>query len=212
MSRDGLPEALRGSLHAIHRRLLGLFLNRLDLLEEHMQLVAQEVSQAMDDHQPAIARLSRLPGLGADAAQQILAELGPSAAAFPSAAQVSSWVGACPGREESAGESKSNRSPKGNRPMRRLLNQCAWAAVKTKDSYFQQLFQRMVPRLGAKKAIWAVAHRLLKVIWKVLHQGVEYIEHGPLALNEKARKRRKQRLIRELRGSGIRGSCRGHTS
>jgi transposase len=195
-------EALRGSLHDVHRRLLGLFLDRLDLLEEQMELVTKQISQAMDLHQQAIARLCQVPGLGSEAAHQILAELGPAAAAFPSAAQLSSWVGVCPGQEESAGESKSNRSPKGNRSMRRLLNQCAWAAVKTKDSYFQHLYRRLVPRLQVKKSIWAVAHRLLKLIWKVLHQGVKYVEHGPLALNEKARKRRKQRLIRELRSLG----------
>jgi transposase len=82
--------------------------------------------------------------------------------------------------------------------MRRLLNQLAWAAVKAKDSYFQGLFRRLVPRLGVKKAIWAVANRLLKVIWRILHDKVEYIEYGPLARNEQARKKRKQRLVREL--------------
>src|SRR5437588_11280024 len=127
----------------------------------------------------AVARLCRVRGGRRDAAHQILAELGPTAAAFPSAPQACSWVGACPGREESAGQSTSNRAPKGNRPMRRLLNQCASAAVKTKDSFFQHLFRRLTPRLGVKKAIWAVAHRLLKIIWKILHQGVEYVEHGP---------------------------------
>jgi transposase len=202
VSRDGLMGALRGSLHPMHRQLLGLFLDRLDLLEEQMELVTKQISQAMDLHQQAIGRLCQVPGLGSEAAHQILAELGPTAAAFASARQVSSWVGVCPGREESAGESKSNRSPKGNRPMRRLLNQCAWAAVKTKDSYFQHLYRRLVARLGVKKSVWAVAHRLLKLVWKILHRGVDYIEHGPLGLNEKARKRRKQRLIRELRSLG----------
>lgn len=202
VSRADLMEALRGGLHEVHRRLLGFFLDRLDLVEEQMELVTKEISQAMNFHQQAIARLCRVPGLMSEAAHQIVAELGPTAAAFPSAQQASSWVGACPGREESAGQSKSNRSPKGNRPMRRLLNQCAWAAVKTKDSFFQHLFRRLTPRLGVKKAIWAVAHRLLKLIWKILHQGVEYVEHGPLVLNEKARKRRKQRLLRELRSLG----------
>ena len=68
-----------------------------------------------------------------------LAEMGPEAATFPSAGQAASWVGVCPGREESTGKSNNNRSPKGNRPMRRLLNQLAWAAVHTKGSYFQDL-------------------------------------------------------------------------
>jgi hypothetical protein len=86
------------------------------------------------------------------------------------------------------------RSPsatsKGNRPMRRLLNQLAWAAVRTKGSYFQDLFRRLLVRKGPKLAIWAVAHRLLRVIWKVLHQKVCYIEHGPRSGDPKAIQKR----------------------
>ena len=87
--------------------------------------------------------------------------------------------------------------------MRRLLNQAAWASAKTKDSHFQHLFRRLVPRLGVKKAIVAVAHHLLKVIWKILHHHVDYQEFGPLAANELARNRRKQKLLRELRRLGF---------
>jgi hypothetical protein len=86
--------------------------------------------------------------------------------------------------------------------MRQLLNQLAWSATKAKDSYLQLLFRRLLPRLGVKKAIWAIAHRLSRLIWKILHAGVHYIERGPLALNEKALHRRKQMLIRELRKLG----------
>ena len=82
--------------------------------------------------------------MGLYSAHQIIAEMGPEAATFPSAGQAASWMGVCPGREESAGESNNNRSPKGNRPLRRLLNQLAWAAVRNKDSYFQDLFRRLV--------------------------------------------------------------------
>jgi transposase len=102
---------------------------------------------------PELSKVYEVPGLGLDSAQQIIAEIGPEAASSPSAGQVASWVGVCPGREESAGESHSNRSPKGNRPMRRLLNQVAWAAVRTKGSYFQNLFRRLLVRKGAKVAI-----------------------------------------------------------
>ncbi len=202
VGRSGLMDALSGQLHQVHRKLLGLALDRLNLIEQQMEELDQQISQAMQGHNQAIVRLCGLPGLGVGSAQQIVAEMGPEAATFPSASQAASWVGVCPGREESAGESKSNRSPKGNRQMRRLLNQLAWAAVKAKDSYFQHLFRRLVPKLGIKKAIWAVAHRLLKLIWKVLHQKVDYIEHGPVALDERARNRRKQRLLRELRRMG----------
>jgi transposase len=94
-----------------------------------------------------------------EAAHQVIAEVGPQAVAFPSAAQLSSWVGFCPGQQEGAGVSQSDRSPKGNRVMWRWIIQVAWAAVKMKDCRFQHLFRRLIPKLGKKKAIWAVADR-----------------------------------------------------
>src|ERR1700720_3962016 len=100
----------------------------------------------LNQHQDAVKRLAQVPGLGVDSAQQIIAEVGATAATFPSASQLASWVGACPGDEETAGVSHSHRSPKGNRQMRRLLNQAANAAVKTKGSIFQLLYRRYVTR------------------------------------------------------------------
>jgi transposase len=198
-----LQEAVSGQIHDQHRILLRLFLDRLDLVDQQTVELGKVIGEAMKDHQTAITRLSLIPGLGIDSAHQMVAELGPEAAAFPSAAQCCSWVGVCPGRQESAGISESNRCPKGNPTMRRLLNQAAWASVKTKDSHFQDLFRRLVPRLGIKKAIVAVAHHLLKVIWKILHEKVQYQEFGALANNERARNRRKQKLVRELRRLGF---------
>jgi transposase len=101
--------------------------------------------------------LAEVPGLGVDSAQQILAEVGADAAAFPSAKNLASWVGVCPGEEQSAEVSKSTRSPKGNRNMRRLLNQAAHAAVKTKGSVFEWVFGRLRTRLAYQEAIWAIA-------------------------------------------------------
>jgi len=124
-------------------------------------------------------RLAEVPGYGVASAQQVIAEVGPAAATFPSPGQLSSWVGICPGREESAAVSKNNRSPKGNQVMRRVLNQVAHAAVKTKGSIFQALNRRLVTRLGHNKAIWAIAHRLCRLTWKILHPGARYTELGP---------------------------------
>jgi transposase len=131
----------------------------------------------------------------------VIAKVGPAAVAFPSAEQLSSWVGTCPGREESAEVSKNNCSPKGNRMMRRVLNQVANAAVKSKGSVFQTVYRRLVVRLGHNKAIWAIAHRLCRLTWKILHQGVRYIEYGNRT-NPKAVKTRLNKLIRELRSLG----------
>ena len=85
--------------------------------------------------------------------------------------------------------------------MRRVLNQVANAAVKSKGSVFQTLYRRLVPRLGHNKAIWAIAHRLCRLTWKILHQGVRYIEYG-IRSNPKAVKTRMNKLIRELRSLG----------
>ena len=201
-SEEEVKAALGGQLHSLHCRLLRLSLDRVEQIDQQIGELDMDLGQAMQAHQEAIARLVALPGLGVDSAQQVIAQIGPEAAAFPTPEQLASWVGVCPGRQESAGVSMSQRSPQGNRPMRRLITQLAWAAVKAKESYFQILFRRWVPRLGAKKAIWAVAHRLLRLIWKVLHKGVSYEERGPLGLNKNALHRRKRRLLRDLRALG----------
>ena len=145
--------------------------------------------------------LAEVPGLGVDSAQQIIAEVGEQASTFPSAAELTSWVGTCPGKDESAEQNHSSRSAKGNKYLRRVLNQAAHAAVKRKGSYFQVVFRRLLPRLGYQSAIWAVAHRLCRVVWKILHEGVRFIEHG-IEPDPKAKMRHARRLAQALRKLG----------
>jgi transposase len=128
-------------------------LEELRVIETQMAQLDQEMASLLRQHHDAVHRLAQVPGLGVDSAQQILAEVGATAATFPSPKHLASWVGACPGEEESAGVNYSHRSPKGNRQMRRLLNQAANAAVKTKGSIFELVYRRFVPRLGHSQAI-----------------------------------------------------------
>jgi transposase len=123
-----------------------------------MDQLDHEMADLLRQHQEAVQRLAEVPGLGVGSAHQILAEVGAKAAAFPSEKHLASWIGVCPGEEESAGVSASNRCPKGNRFLRRLLHQAAHAAVKAKGSIFEMVFRRLVPRLGFQKAIGAIAH------------------------------------------------------
>jgi transposase len=190
-------------LNAVYRRLLKMTLEELQLLEQQVGQLDQEMASLLRQHQDSVKRLAEAPGLGVDSAQQIIAEVGATAATFPSAQQLSSWVGACPGDEESGGVSKSHRSPKGNRHMRRILNQSANAAVKVKGSIFEIVYRRLVPRLGHKQTMGAIAHRLCRLIWIILHRGVRYEERGP-AVSERSRKHRTNRMIRELRSLGYR--------
>jgi transposase len=203
------PEQLCDALGActdlkpVYRRLLKMVLEQLQFLEQQIGQLDQEMASLLSQHQHAVQRLAEVPGLGVDSAQQIIAEVGATAATFPSEKQLSSWVGACPGDDESAGVNYSHRSPKGNRPMRRILNQAANAAVKTKGSIFEMVYGRLVPRLGHNQTIGAIAHRLCRLIWKILHQEVCYEERGP-AVSKRSIQNRTTKMIRQLRSLGYR--------
>jgi transposase len=190
-------------LNPVYRRLLKMALEELQFLERQIGKLEQEMASLLSQHQDAVQRLAEVPGLGVDSAQQIIAEVGAEAATFASAKNLSSWVGACSGEEESAGVNPNHRSPKGNRHMRRILNQSANAAVKHKGSIFEVVYRRLVPRLGHNQAIGAIAHRLCRLIWLILHRGVRYEERGP-AVNQRSKQKRTARMIRELRSFGYR--------
>jgi transposase len=203
------PEQLCDALGActdlkpVYRRLLKMVLEQLQFLEQQIGQLDQEMANLLHQHQDAVKRLAEVPGLGVDSAQQIIAEVGATAATFPSAKCLSSWVGACPGDDESAGVNYSHRSPKGNRHMRRVLNQTANAAARAKGSIFEVVYRRSVPRLGHNQAIGAIAHRQCRLIWLILHQGVRYEERGP-AVTKQSKQRRTARMIRQLRTLGYR--------
>ena len=188
-------------LNSVYRQLVKMALADLQLIEQQIGRLDQEIASLLCAHQDAVQRLAEVPGLGVDSAQQIIAEVGAQAATFPSAKNLVSWVGACPGDEESAGVNRSKRAPKGNRQMRRILYQAANAAVKHKGSIFEIVYRRFVLRLGHNKTIGAIAHRLCQLIWIILHNGVRYEERGP-SVSEKSKRLRTTRMIRILRNLG----------
>ena len=190
-------------LNPVYRRLVKLTIEGLQFVEQQISQLEREIASLLQRHQDAVERLAVVPGLGVDSAQQIIAEVGAKAATFPSAEKLSSWVGACPGKEESAGVNRSRHSPKGNRQMRRILNQAANAAVKRKGSIFEIVYRRLVPRLGHNKTIGVIAHRLCHLIWIILHNGVGYEERGP-AVSKQSQQRHTARMIRKLRMLGYR--------
>ena len=196
-------------LNPVYRRLIKLALQNVQSLEQQIEQLDQEIASLLHDHQDAVARLAEVPGLGIDSAHQIIAEVGAKAEPFEGAKKLASWIGACPGEDETAGVNRSTRSPKGNRHMRRILNQCANAAVKRKGSIFEILYRRLLLRLGHKKTIGAIAHRLCQLIWIILHKGVRYEERGP-AVSQKSKRARTARMIRTLQMLGYRVELSGN--
>ncbi|MDT7813669.1 MAG: transposase [Acidobacteriaceae bacterium] len=200
-SEEQLVDALNGTFQPMHQRLLTLYLDRLQLLDKQIAELNGATAEAMREHGEAVVRLAEVPGFGADSAQQVIAEVGPQASTFPSAAQLASWVGTNPGRQESAEQNQSSRSAKGNKYVRRILTEAAQAAVKTKGSHFQVVFRRLLPRLGYQQALWAIAHRLCRLVWKILHEKVRYIEQGSQR-DPRALKQRLYSMARSLRQLG----------
>jgi len=200
-SPEQLIDALTGNPLPLHRQLLALYLDRYQMIAEQIARLNGMIAEAMRPQQAAVLRLAEVPGFGADSAQQVIAEVGPQASTFASAANLTSWVGTCPGKQESAEHNHSSRCAKGNRYMRRILNQAAHAAVKKNGSHFQAVFRRLLPRLGYKAAVWAIAHRLCRLVWKILHEGVKFVEQGRES-DPRRKHQRALKLLRILRGLG----------
>jgi transposase len=201
-NKQTLADALSGRMTDVQRLVLRIQLDEIEQIECHMEELEQTLAKAQVTCQDAVVRLCEIPGISATAAQQIIAEIGPEAKTFDSAAQLASWVGVSPGRQESAGISTSNRSPKGNRVLRRLLSQAAWAAIARKGSETQRRYRKWVIRMGAQKAAWAVAHYLLRVIWKILHDKIRYTAPDTATLDRTSLISKIQRTAAHLRKFG----------
>lgn len=198
-----LTEALEGYLGPAYRLLLKQYLDQVKLLRQQAEELNQQIALAMKDYTAVLCRLCKVPGIQLEAAQQLLAEIGPQAAAFASAPQLASWAGVCPGCQESAQVCYSRRSAKGNRYLRRVLTQVAWAAIRSQDNFFGSLFARLLPKLESKGAAWAVAHRIAKVVWLLLHEGVEYREQGPGQPSIQSLNRKLRRMAKQFAAHGI---------
>jgi transposase len=200
-SQEELADALRGHPTPTHIAMLRLYWERVELIDRQIEDLDRLAAQALKPYQEAVLRLAEVSGFGVDSAQQLIAGVGVLADAFPSAGELSSWVGTCPGSNVTAEENHSSRSPKGNKFARRILTQAANAAIKKKGSHFQNVFRRFVGKLGYQGAVWVVAHRLSRLVWLILNKQVRYIEQGE-ETNPKARRRRVQKLTQSFRRLG----------
>jgi transposase len=174
--RPKIPElrlALEGRFDEHHALMIGMHLAHIDHLTAgiaRLDARVEEVIAPFDDH---LRRLMTIPGVGQRTAEVVIAEIGVDMSRFPSAAQLASWAGLCPGNHESAGKRKSGRARKGNGALRVALCEAAWAGVRKNDSYLGAQFRRFQRRFGKRaegKAIFACAHSLVVMIWHVLSE------------------------------------------
>jgi transposase len=197
-SQPTLREALRGRVTAQHRFLLRLHLDQIDALDAAIARIDREVEASIAPFRTAVEQVSSVPGVKTLAAMQILSEIGTDMSRFPSDANLVSWACICPRSDESAGKRRSTRIRKGSPWLKTTLVQCAWAAVRKKDSYLNAQFHRIKAQRGPKKAIVAVAASILTAIYHILKDGTLYHELGPNHFHARDKERQKNRLLKRL--------------
>ncbi len=174
-----LRSALEGQVREHHRFLLGMLLDQLDYLAATIDKVSQRIAEiSSPTFRAAVALLTTADGIQQRTAETVLAEIGTDMTPFRTHKHLSSWAGACPGNNESAGKRKSGRTPKGNRWLRGALGEAAWAASHKKHTYLAAQFRRLAARRGKKRAIVALGHTLLVAIYHMLRRHAAYTDLG----------------------------------
>jgi transposase len=203
-----LRRALEGRLTAAQRFVLGELLGRYEELEAAVgrasAQIAQEVARSSDPFVPeAMKLLQTIPGVGERIAETIISEIGVEMCRFATDAHLASWAGMCPGNNESAGKRRSGKTTKGSVYLRAALVQAAWAASHTKQTYLAAQYRRLVKRMSKKKALVAVGHSLLVIIYHVLKNRASYQELGGDYFDRQHVEVQRARLIRKLETLGL---------
>jgi transposase len=203
--RKKIPElelALEGKLEQHHRFLLELQLQRLEAAEKDLAVLEQHIRQMLEPYAAQLALLDEIPGVDWTLAAVIIAELGVDMSVFGNVSQLASWAGVCPGNNESAGKRKSSRIPSGNVYLKSGLVEAANAAARAKGTYLRDKFFRLKARRGYKRAVVAIAHKILVAIYHMLSQQVSYNDLGDLYLDKLNKNHLTRNLVHRLERLG----------
>lgn len=175
---EQLRAALEGLVQDHHRFLLRQLLDNIDFLERKIEELDSRIEQQVQPYQTVVEKWMQIPGIQKITAWSLLAEIGPDMSQFPTAHHLASWAGLCPGNNESAGKRGSGKTRKGSVWLRRSLSQAAWAASHTKQTYLASRFKRLAAKRGGKRAIIALAHKLLLLGYYLIRRGLDYKDLG----------------------------------
>jgi transposase len=203
--RNKIPElqlALEGKVEEHHRFLLKLQLDRLKAVEEDLVILEQRIQQKLEPYAAQLVLLDEIPGVNWTLAAVIIAEMDVDTSVFASVSQLASWAGVCPGNNESAGKRKSSRVPRGNIYLKAALVEAANAASRAKGTYLRDKFFRLKARRGYKRAVVAVAHKILVSIYHMLSQQVSYNDLGDLYLDKLNQHHLTRNLVHRLERLG----------
>ena len=203
--RKKIPQlalALEGKMEPHHRFLLKLQLDRLQAVEQDLRVLEQHLEEKLQPYAAQLALLQEIPGVERTLAAVIIAELGIEMSVFESVSQLASWAGVCPGNHESAGKRKSSRIPQGNVYLKTALVEAANAAAKAKGTYLRDKFYRLKARRGYKRAVVAIAHKILVAIYHMFSHQVPYNDLGDLYLDKLHSQHLTRNLVHRLERMG----------
>lgn len=195
--------SLQGCFDEFHRDLLKRSYRQYTFLSEEITEFEKLIEERMAPHAERVERLDGIPGVDRLVAWHLIAELGIDMTVFPDDDHCASWAGLVPGENESAGRNKSNRCRKGNRVLRRVLTQAAWAASRCKKGYLRAFFSRAKGRSGWAKAIVATAHKILTIAYCMLRDGTPYRDLGDDYFDKLNPARTIKRMIKKLGTLGV---------
>jgi transposase len=175
-----LRRALHGHVTEHHRFMLRALMDHVRHLDGMIEQFDHRIEEVMSPLLGAVERLATIPGVNRRAAEVIVAEVGADMTKFPTAGHLSSWAGVCSGNHQSAGKRQSGRTTKGNRWLRQTLVQAAWAASRTKETVLSATYRRWVKRMGKKRALVALGHKILVIVYELLKDGTSYLERQAL--------------------------------
>jgi transposase len=197
-----LEEALNGKIMEHHRFLLKQSMKHIRFLEEQIADLEARIEECLQPYQQVYDCLMSVPFFDQTATVGFMAEMGVDMAPFPSAAHAASWSGTCPGNHESAGKRKHGKTRHGDKYLERLAVEVAWAAVRRKDSYLRGKFLRLAHRRGKKKAIFAIAHSIIKMVYHLVKERVPYREPEVKAPTERQKHKLVQKHLKALERLG----------
>ena len=177
-------------------------LERLKQADAQIEALNLRIEQMLVPYREEVERLVTIPGVNQVVASQIVAEIGVDMTVFKSEAHLASWAGVCPGNHQSAGKRQRGTTRKGNIHLTTILVEAAQAAIKTKGSYLRDKFHRLKARRGYKRALMAIAHKILIAAYHMLLGRTDYRDLGESYLDGLSKNRTTNMLVRRLERMG----------
>ena len=198
-----LAQALHGRLDDDDRWLLRAQMERLTRLDEELAAVEARIDERLAPHAELRGRMQQIPGISRITAAVVIAEVGTRVDAFPTDRHLAKWAGLCPGNHESAGKRLGGAPSKGNEYLRTILVEAASASVRKKGSYYKAKFHRLKARRGYKRALIAIAHKLLRAVYHLIKSGKDFADLGEAYLDRRDQQRLARQHVARLEALGF---------